>query len=89
MPQATGLQFTATLGQLPRDLFVVARFELTEHLSSLCYCKLELASTSPDIAPEDVLEQPVDLVMLQDRVPLRRFMGLVQAFVRGLSLVHS
>ncbi|WP_300501038.1 type VI secretion system tip protein TssI/VgrG, partial [Marinobacter sp.] len=83
MPQATGLQFTATLGQLPRDLFVVARFELTEHLSSLCYCKLELASTSPDIAPEDVLEQPVDLVMWQDGVPLRRFTGVVNEFVRG------
>ena len=83
MPQATGLQFTATLGQLPRDLFVVARFELTEHLSSLCYCKLELASTSPDIAPEDVLEQPVDLVMWQDGAPLRRFTGVVNEFVRG------
>ncbi|WP_420390893.1 type VI secretion system Vgr family protein [Marinobacter sp.] len=83
MPQATGLQFTATLGQLPKDLFVVARFELTEHLSSLCYCKLELASTSPDIAPEDVLEQPVDLVMWQDGVPLRRFTGVVNEFVRG------
>ncbi|MGM0774840.1 MAG: contractile injection system protein, VgrG/Pvc8 family, partial [Pseudomonadota bacterium] len=33
MPQATGLQFTATLGQLPRDLFAVVRFELTETLS--------------------------------------------------------
>ncbi|WP_421910492.1 type VI secretion system Vgr family protein [Marinobacter sp.] len=83
MPQATGLQFTATLGQLPKDLFVVARFELTEHLSSLCYCKLELASTSPDIAPEDVLEQPVELVMWQDGLPLRRFTGVVNEFVRG------
>ncbi|WP_421840711.1 type VI secretion system Vgr family protein [Marinobacter algicola] len=83
MPQATGLQFTATLGQLPKDLFVVARFELTEHLSSLCYCTLELASTSPDIAPEDVLEQPVELVMWQDGVPLRRFTGVVNEFVRG------
>ncbi|MEP2588056.1 MAG: contractile injection system protein, VgrG/Pvc8 family, partial [Marinobacter sp.] len=83
MPQATGLQFTATLGQLPKDLFVVARFELTEHLSRLCHCKLELASTSPDIAPEDVLEQPVELVMWQDGVPLRRFTGVVNEFVRG------
>ena len=83
MPQATGLQFTATLGQLPKDLFVVARFELTEHLSSLCYCTLELASTSPDIAPEDVLEQPVELVMWQDGAPLRRFTGVVNEFVRG------
>ena len=83
MPQATGLQFTATLGQLPKDLFVVARFELTEYLSRLCYCKLELASTSPDIAPEDVLEQPVELVMWQDGVPLRRFTGVINEFVRG------
>jgi len=83
MPQATGLQFTATLGQLPKDLFVVARFELTEHLSRLCHCKLELASTSPDIAAEDVLEQPVELVMWQDGIPLRRFTGVVNEFVRG------
>ena len=83
MPQATGLQFTATLGQLPKDLFVVARFELTEYLSRLCHCKLELASTSPDIAPEDVLEQPVELVMWQDGVPLRRFTGVINEFVRG------
>ncbi|HEY9119126.1 MAG TPA: type VI secretion system tip protein VgrG [Marinobacter sp.] len=83
MPQATGLQFTATLGRLPKDLFVVARFELTEHLSRLCHCKLELASTSPDIAPEDVLEQPVELVVWQDGVPLRRFHGVVNEFARG------
>ncbi|MBL3554939.1 MULTISPECIES: type VI secretion system Vgr family protein [Marinobacter] len=83
MPQATGLQFTATLGRLPKDLFVVARFELTEHLSRLSHCKLELASTSPDIAPEDVLEQPVELVIWQDGVPLRRFHGVVNEFARG------
>ena len=83
MPQATGLQFSATVGQLPKDLFVVASFELTEHLSRLCYCKLELASTSPNIAPEDVLEQPVDLVVWQDGVPLRRFYGVVSEFGRG------
>ncbi|MDL0430301.1 type VI secretion system tip protein TssI/VgrG [Marinobacter sp. TBZ242] len=83
MPQATGLQFTATLGQLPRDLFTVVRFELTETLSKLCHCKLELASTSPDIAAEDVLEQPVDLVVWQDGRPLRRFRGVANEFARG------
>ncbi|MCR8915213.1 type VI secretion system tip protein VgrG [Marinobacter panjinensis] len=83
MPQATGLQFTATLGQLPRDLFAVVRFELTETLSKLCHCKLELASTSPTIAPEEVLEQPVELVVWQDGVPLRRFHGVVNEFARG------
>jgi type VI secretion system secreted protein VgrG len=83
MPQATGLQFTASLGQLPEDLFVVTGFELTEHLSRLCHGKLELASTSPDIAPEDVLEQPVELVVWQQGQPLRRFTGVVNEFARG------
>ncbi|MDL0432006.1 type VI secretion system tip protein VgrG [Marinobacter sp. TBZ242] len=83
MPQATGLQFTATLGQLPRDLFAVVRFELTETLSQLCHCKLELASTSPNVAAEDVLEQPVDLVVWQDGRPLRRFHGVANEFARG------
>uniref|UniRef100_UPI00356B10F2 contractile injection system protein, VgrG/Pvc8 family n=1 Tax=Marinobacter sp. TaxID=50741 RepID=UPI00356B10F2 len=83
MPQATGLQFTATLGQLPRDLFAVVRFELTETLSTLCHCKLDLASTAPDIAAEEVLEQPVELVVWQDGVPLRRFHGVANEFARG------
>jgi type VI secretion system secreted protein VgrG len=83
MPQATGLQFTATLGQLPEDLFVVTGFELTEHLSRLRHGKLDLASTSPDIAPEDVLEQPVELVVWQQGQPLRRFTGVVNEFARG------
>ena len=83
MPQATGLQFTATVGQLPKDLFVVARFELTEHLSRLCHCKLELASASPDISAEEVLEQPVELMVWQDGVPLRRFTGVVSEFARS------
>ena len=83
MPQATGLQFTATVGQLPKDLFVVARFELTEHLSRPCHCKLELASASPDISAEEVLEQPVELMVWQDGVPLRRFTGVVSEFARS------
>ena len=83
MPQATGLQFTATLGQLPKDLFAVVRFELTEHLSDLFHCKLELASTAPDISAVEVLEQPVELVVWQDGAPLRRFHGVVNEFARG------
>ena len=83
MPQANGLQFTATLGQLPKDLFAVVRFELTEHLSDLFHCKLELASTSPDISAVEVLEQPVELVVWQDGIPLRRFHGVVNEFARG------
>ena len=83
MPQANGLQFTATLGQLPKDLFAVVRFELTEHLSDLFHCKLELASTSPDISAVEVLEQPVELVVWQDGAPLRRFHGVVNEFARG------
>ncbi|MEP1541020.1 MAG: type VI secretion system tip protein TssI/VgrG, partial [Marinobacter sp.] len=34
-------------------------------------------------APEDVLEQPVELVVWQDGVPLRRFHGVVNEFARG------
>jgi type VI secretion system secreted protein VgrG len=83
MPQANGLQFTATLGQLPRDLFAVVRFELTERLSGLCHCKLELASNVPDIGAAEVLEQPVDLVIWQNGQPLRRFTGVVNEFARG------
>jgi type VI secretion system secreted protein VgrG len=83
MPQASGLQFTATIGGLPRDFFTVVGFELTESLSSLFHGRLELASTFSDISASDVLEQPVDLVVWQDGVPLRRFTGVVNEFARG------
>jgi type VI secretion system secreted protein VgrG len=83
MPQASGLQFTATIGGLPRDFFTVVGFELTEGLSSLFQGRLDLASTFPDISASDVLEQPVDLVVWQNGEPLRRFTGVVNEFARG------
>jgi len=83
MPQASGLQFTATIGGLPRDFFTVVGFELTESLSSLFHGRLDLASTFSDIAAADTLEQPVDLVVWQDGQPLRRFTGVVNEFARG------
>jgi type VI secretion system secreted protein VgrG len=83
MPQANGLQFTATIGGLPRDFFSVVGFELTESLSSLFNGRLDLASTFPDISASDVLEQPVDLVVWQHGEPLRRFTGVVNEFARG------
>jgi type VI secretion system secreted protein VgrG len=83
MPQASGLQFAATIGGLPRDFFTVVGFELTESLSSLFHGRLDLASTFSDIAAADILEQPVDLVVWQDGQPLRRFTGMVNEFARG------
>ena len=83
MPQASGLQFTATIGGLPKDFFTVVGFELTERLSSLFHGRLDLASTFADIAASDLLEQPVDLVVWQHGQPLRRFTGVVNEFARG------
>ncbi|MFL1455945.1 type VI secretion system Vgr family protein [Marinobacter sp. GN3S48] len=83
MPQASGLQFTATIGEFSSDHFSVVGFELTENLSELFYGKLALASTDPSVAAADVLEQAVDLVVWQDGAPLRRFTGVVNEFARG------
>ncbi|MBZ0335175.1 type VI secretion system Vgr family protein [Marinobacter sp. AL4B] len=83
MPQASGLQFTARVGEFPSDHFVVASFVLTEGLSTLSHGRLKLASTDPDVQASDVLEQSVDLVVWQDGQPLRRFTGVVNEFVRG------
>ena len=83
MPQASGLQFTARVGEFPSDHFVVVGFALTERLSDLFHGRLQLASTDPDVAAADVLEQPVDLVVWQDGQPLRRFTGVVNEFMRG------
>ncbi|TVT35814.1 type VI secretion system Vgr family protein [Marinobacter vinifirmus] len=83
MPQASGLQFTARVGEFPSDHFSVVGFALTEQLSSLFHGRLELASTDPDVAAADILEQPVDLVVWQDGQPLRRFTGVVNEFMRG------
>ena len=83
MPQASGLQFTARVGELPSDLFSVVGFTLTERLSELFHGCLELASTDPDVDASEVLEQPVDLVVWQDGVPLRRLTGVVNEFARG------
>ena len=82
MPQASGLQFTARVGELPPDVFSVVGFTLTEALSELFHGRLQLASTDPVISAADVLEQPVDLVIWQGGEPLRRFTGVVSEFVR-------
>ncbi|SNB57073.1 type VI secretion system secreted protein VgrG [Marinobacter sp. es.042] len=83
MPQASGLQFTARVGGLPSDLFSVVGFALTERLSEVFQGRLELASIDSSIQAAEILEQPVDLVIWQDSVPLRRFTGVVNEFVRG------
>ncbi|WP_144822914.1 type VI secretion system Vgr family protein [Marinobacter piscensis] len=83
MPQASGLQFTARVGELPSDLFSVVGFTLTERLSELFHGHLELASTDPDIDAAEVLEQQVDLVVWEDGMPIRRFTGVVNEFARG------
>ncbi|WP_286222308.1 type VI secretion system Vgr family protein [Marinobacter apostichopi] len=83
MPQASGLQFTARVGELPPDVFSVVGFALTEALSELFHGRLQLASTDPTIGAADVLEQPVELLVWQDGEPLRRFTGVVSEFVRG------
>ncbi|MGF2736205.1 type VI secretion system Vgr family protein [Marinobacter sp. DUT-1] len=83
MPQASGLQFTARVGDFPSDHFAVVAFALTESLSELFQGRLELASTDPDVSAESMLEQPVDLVVWQDGQPLRRFTGVVNEFARG------
>ncbi|MFO7530159.1 MAG: type VI secretion system tip protein TssI/VgrG [Marinobacter sp.] len=83
MPQASGLQFTARVGDFPSDHFAVVAFALTESLSELFQGRLELASTDPDVSAESMLEHPVDLVVWQDGQPLRRFTGVVNEFARG------
>ncbi|MEE3169444.1 MAG: contractile injection system protein, VgrG/Pvc8 family, partial [Pseudomonadota bacterium] len=83
MPQASGLQFTARVGDLPSDLFSVVGFTLTERLSEVFSGRLELASFDPSIQASEILEQPVDLVVWQDGEPLRRFTGVVNEFARG------
>ncbi|SDX69199.1 type VI secretion system Vgr family protein [Marinobacter mobilis] len=83
MPQATGLQFTVRVGELPADLFAVVGFEFTEALSQLFHGKLELASFDPAVAVNEVLEQPVELAVWQDGQLLRRFTGVVSEFARG------
>ncbi len=83
MPQASGLQFTARVGDLPSDLFSVVGFTLTERLSEVFSGRLELASFDPSIQAPEVLEQPVDLVVWQHGEPLRRFTGVVNEFARG------
>jgi type VI secretion system secreted protein VgrG len=83
MPQANGLQFTARVGELPEDGFSVVSFALTEGLSQLFHGRLLMASTDPGIQASDILEQPVDLVVWQDGIPLRRFTGVVSEFARG------
>ena len=83
MPQASGLQFTATIGEYSSDHFSVVGFALTERLSELFQGRLDLASTDPSVVASKVLEQPVDLVIWQDRAPLRRFTGVVSEFARG------
>ncbi|WP_375192911.1 type VI secretion system Vgr family protein [Marinobacter sp.] len=83
MPQASGLQFTARVGDLPSDLFSVVGFTLTERLSEVFTGRLELASFDPLIQASELLEQPVDLVVWQDGEPLRRFTGVVNEFARG------
>jgi len=82
MPQASGLQFTATIGEYSSDHFSVVGFGLTERLSELFQGRLDLASTDPSVGASNVLEQPVDLVIWQDGVPLRRFTGVVSEFAR-------
>jgi len=83
MPQASGLQFTARVGDFPPDHFAVVAFVLTERLSELFLGRLELASTDSDVSAGTMLEQPVDLVVWQNSRPLRRFTGVVNEFARG------
>ncbi|MEA1079300.1 type VI secretion system Vgr family protein [Marinobacter qingdaonensis] len=83
MPQASGLQFTVRVGEHPQDLFAVVGFALTEGLSELCQGRLELASVDPHVDVGRLLEQPVELLIWQDGVPLRRFSGVVSEAARG------
>ncbi len=104
MPQAfvslaSGLQFTARVGSLPTDLFVVVAFDFSEALSELFHGTLELASSDPGIGAsssasggqtsslspslDQILEQPVELAVWQDGQLLRRFTGVVSEFARG------
>jgi type VI secretion system secreted protein VgrG len=82
MPRSNGLQFTTTVGGLPRDLFSVVSFRITESLSTLFTGTLQLASTDPAIAPDEVLEQPVDLAVWEAGAPVRRYTGVVNEFAR-------
>ncbi|OEY67015.1 hypothetical protein BG841_11480 [Marinobacter sp. X15-166B] len=80
---SSGLRFTARIGGVPADVFVVVGFELTETLSSPFRLTLDLASYNPDLVLTDLLEQPTELTVWQDRTPRRRFAGVVAEASRG------
>ncbi|WP_375193890.1 type VI secretion system Vgr family protein [Marinobacter sp.] len=82
MPQASGLQFTVTIGGFPSDHFALVGFALTERLSELFHGRIELASSDPSVLAAAVLEQPADLVIWRDGAAVRRFTGVVSEFVR-------
>ncbi|MBW4935932.1 type VI secretion system Vgr family protein [Marinobacter sp. F4206] len=83
MPEASGLQFTVRIGEHSPDLFALVSFALTEGLSELFHGRLQLASTDSTVRAQDLLEQPLDLVIWQDGNPVRRFTGVVSEFARG------
>ena len=83
MPPAKGLQFTARVGELPEDVFVVVCFELTEGLSELVHGRLKMASNRPGLAAADLLEQWLELTVWQDGIALRRLTGVISECARG------
>ncbi|VXA79357.1 MULTISPECIES: type VI secretion system Vgr family protein [Aeromonas] len=83
MANQTGLQFTATVGALPDNTFVVAAFELDEQLNAPFSLSLELASYQPDIDFADVLDQPCELLVWYNGELQRRICGVVSEFAQG------
>ncbi|MBH84401.1 MAG: type VI secretion system tip protein VgrG [Alteromonadaceae bacterium] len=83
MNQPTGLQFSARIGSLPDDTFVVYEFELNEALSATYKLTLSLYSADAAIAVADVLDQEAELIVFEGGEKQRRFHGVVAEFSRG------
>ena len=79
----SGLQFTLTVAGLPPTTFVVAGFTLVESFSSPWRLEADLASASPAVPFEEVLDNSATLCVWQDGELQRRVSGIVAAFEQG------
>ncbi|WP_019592908.1 type VI secretion system Vgr family protein [Thioalkalivibrio sp. ALE18] len=84
MPSRNGLFFTlARAGVAPEPLPAVTRFTLDEALSRPFTLSLDLVHPSPDLDPDDWIDQDLALAIHQDGQVTRRVHGIVTDFERG------
>ncbi|NDJ57430.1 type VI secretion system tip protein VgrG [Enterobacteriaceae bacterium 4M9] len=85
----SGLQFTLTVNGLAPDTFVVVDFSLTESFSHPWVLQAGLASASPAVSFEAVLDNDVTLYVWRDGVLERRVSGVVAVFEQGDTGFHQ